>query len=285
MSSPHVHRDRLGRSDRADLTALQGSQELHLEARRHLADLVEQQRAAVGFLEQAVLGPARPGEGAAHVTKELRLQQGLGQRTAVDGHEGSPRPIAGVVDGLGDELLARPRFTPDEHGGARGRDPPHQLHHLGHLGGAREQPGQAVPVTHLGPEIRVLPPQGLLAEGPLDAVNQLVGLPAFLEVVDGPELDRFLGRLPAGVRGEEDDVGVRAVGPGGPEDVQPVAVRHAEIRHDDLEGLIGEGLDRDPDPLGLRHSVAALPEQQRQGGPGRGFVIDDQDRRQLTPPR
>jgi hypothetical protein len=51
------------------------------------------------------------------------------------------------------------------------------------------------------------------------------------------------------------------VGPGGPQHVQAVAVRHAEIRHDDLEGLVGEGLDRGPDAVGLRHPVVALPEQ------------------------
>jgi hypothetical protein len=146
-------------------------QELDLKTRRHLADLVEQQRAPVGFREQALLGPAGPGEGPTHVPEDLRLQQRLGQRAAVDGDEGPARPLAGVMDGLGDDLLARPRFTLDEHGGARGRDPPHQLHYLGHLGGGREQAGQTVPVTHLGAEVRVLPPQGLRAEGALDAVE------------------------------------------------------------------------------------------------------------------
>ena len=40
-------------ADRADVVLLQHAQQLHLQAHRHVADLVEQQRAAVGGLEQA----------------------------------------------------------------------------------------------------------------------------------------------------------------------------------------------------------------------------------------
>ena len=49
----HVDRDGVGGADGADLVLLQHAQQLHLQAHRHVADLVEQQRAAVGRLEQA----------------------------------------------------------------------------------------------------------------------------------------------------------------------------------------------------------------------------------------
>ena len=41
------------RTDRPDLALLQDAQQLHLERRAHLADLVEEDRAAVGELEHA----------------------------------------------------------------------------------------------------------------------------------------------------------------------------------------------------------------------------------------
>jgi glutamyl-tRNA reductase len=46
---------------------------------RHLADLVEEQRAAVGGLEEADLLAIGAGERAALVAEQLALEQGLGQ--------------------------------------------------------------------------------------------------------------------------------------------------------------------------------------------------------------
>ena len=51
----HVDRDRIGAADRADHVLLQHAQQLHLQAHRHVADLIEHQRAAVGRLEQAAV--------------------------------------------------------------------------------------------------------------------------------------------------------------------------------------------------------------------------------------
>ena len=42
-------------ADRADQVLLQHAQQLDLQAHRHVADLIEQQRAAFGGLEQAAM--------------------------------------------------------------------------------------------------------------------------------------------------------------------------------------------------------------------------------------
>src|SRR5205807_6743515 len=72
---------------RADLPLLQHAQELRLERRAGLRDLVEEERAAARHLEEALtaLGGAR--EGAAPVAEELALEQALGERSTVDGDE------------------------------------------------------------------------------------------------------------------------------------------------------------------------------------------------------
>ena len=49
---PHVERHLLVAADRADLPFLQGPQQFGLHRQRHLADFVQQQRAAVGLQEQ-----------------------------------------------------------------------------------------------------------------------------------------------------------------------------------------------------------------------------------------
>jgi hypothetical protein len=73
---------------------------------RHLADFVEEHRAAVRRFEQPALLRARVGEGAALVPEQLALQNLLGQRRAGDVHERPRRPIAGVVQHLRREILA-----------------------------------------------------------------------------------------------------------------------------------------------------------------------------------
>ena len=92
----HAHVDGRGlrRAEPPDLAALQRAQELHLERGRHLGDLVQEQRAAVGLLEQAELADGGAGERAPHVAEELRLEQRLGHRAAVDGHEAGARARA-----------------------------------------------------------------------------------------------------------------------------------------------------------------------------------------------
>src|SRR5262244_2078835 len=73
-----------------------------------------------------------------------------------------------------------------------------------------------------------------------------------LEVVAGAELDRFLGRFPPGIGGEEDDVRLRTVGAGGPEHLEAVAIRHPQIRHDHVEPIVRERLD------GGRHALTSV---------------------------
>ena len=74
-------------ADAEDDALLQRAQELHLEVQRQLADLVEEERAAVGDLELARARRDGAGEGALHVAEELTLDEVLGDGAAVDDDE------------------------------------------------------------------------------------------------------------------------------------------------------------------------------------------------------
>ena len=76
------------RADGIDLAVLQGAQQLHLGVERQLADLVEEQRAPVGFEEFADAFLDGAGEGALLVAEQDALDQVLGDRAAIDGDEG-----------------------------------------------------------------------------------------------------------------------------------------------------------------------------------------------------
>ena len=79
---------------RSNSLVLQEAQQLGLQRRRDLADLVEEERAALGGLDAPGLVADRAGEGAARVAEQLAREQLLGQRRAVHGDEG-PRRRAG----------------------------------------------------------------------------------------------------------------------------------------------------------------------------------------------
>ena len=87
----HVAADRHVIADALEHALLQHAQQLHLHRQAHVADLVEEQRAALGDLEAALAGGDRAGEGAFLVAEQLAFEQ-LGRNgAAVDGDE---RPLA-----------------------------------------------------------------------------------------------------------------------------------------------------------------------------------------------
>jgi hypothetical protein len=76
----HIHRHRARAAHRADLAFLQGTQQLDLEGRRGVADLVEEQRAAVGLLKEADAVFVGAGEGTLLVAEEFASSRVSGRR-------------------------------------------------------------------------------------------------------------------------------------------------------------------------------------------------------------
>ena len=70
----HVHLVRAGGADLFDLPLLNQPQNSNLQFQRHLADFVEQDGAAVGHFNLALLVSQRAGERTLHVSEQLRFQ-------------------------------------------------------------------------------------------------------------------------------------------------------------------------------------------------------------------
>ena len=64
-----------GRADAHEGAGLEHAQQLDLQLERHLGDLVEEQRAAVGALEEALVLAVGAGEAALLVAEQLALDQ------------------------------------------------------------------------------------------------------------------------------------------------------------------------------------------------------------------
>ena len=79
-----IDRHRLQRAERPDFAVLQHPQQPRLQCQRHVADLVEKQRAAVGLHDQPLRAVApRAGEGAGLVAEQLGIDQAFRHRRAV----------------------------------------------------------------------------------------------------------------------------------------------------------------------------------------------------------
>ena len=90
----HVGAQRLAPADALEGALLEEAQELALDVERQIADLVEEQRAALGELDLAGDAAIGAGERAALVAEELALDELRRQRRAVDGDERPALPRA-----------------------------------------------------------------------------------------------------------------------------------------------------------------------------------------------
>ena len=91
---------------------LQHAEQPRLRLHRHVADLVEEERAAFRLLEAPGGARLRAGEGAALMAEQLRFDQVARDRRHVDGDERPVAPLAVVMQRARDELLAGARTRP-----------------------------------------------------------------------------------------------------------------------------------------------------------------------------
>src|SRR5689334_15134126 len=110
-----VDGERLRRADGSYLHLLEHSQQLHLKRWRQLRDLVQENRALIRAAEQTERIGHSAGEGAAHMSEELGLQQILRNRAAVHRDERALRARRQTVNGCGHQLFAGSALAFDEH--------------------------------------------------------------------------------------------------------------------------------------------------------------------------
>ncbi len=135
----HVDAHILPSAQPRELAVLEHLQQLRLQWRPHLADLVEEHRAVVRELELARLVLDRPGEGAALEAEQLRLEQLGRQRRAIDFDEGPAASRRSGMNAARHQLLSGAALTTDEHGHVGVGDAVDELTHFSHLLAGAEQ--------------------------------------------------------------------------------------------------------------------------------------------------
>ena len=137
---PHVDPPRQALAEPPHLALLQHPQQHALGDQRQVADLVEEDGAAVRGLEDARAVAVGAGEGAAGVAEEVGEQQGLRQRGAVDRHERRRGARARAMDPAGDQLLAGAALAEDQDRQVAGREARDPIERRGERRALPDQP-------------------------------------------------------------------------------------------------------------------------------------------------
>jgi hypothetical protein len=112
---PHADTHRSLPSNANHFAVLQHTQESHLGRGGELANLVQEQRSAVGLLEPALAPRHCARERALLVAEQLGVDQLGSDRAAIHASERSFAKRRVVVDGAGDDLLPGSCFSEQQH--------------------------------------------------------------------------------------------------------------------------------------------------------------------------
>ncbi len=270
---------RLAAADRLDFAFLQGAQQLHLRRQRQFADLVEEQRAAVGLDELAGVLLGGAGEGTLLVAEQDRLDQVLGNGAAIDGDKGLGLARARAVDGAREQFLAGAGFAFDQHGdgGTRRflRRAQHRLH------GARTGDDVGDGKRAVMPALDALQFAGERTRGQRIAQRDLQPLGA-------GRLDHEIGGarahgrdyiVDAAMRSLYDHRDVEACLAHARQHAEPVEIGHHQVEHhavDTRSVRAGEQAQRGIAALGGERPVAKALHHRFQKPALDGIVVDDE---------
>ena len=110
----HVGLDRSMAAHAVKLSVGQDPQQAGLQLGRHVTDFVQEQRAAFGLFKPAATPGLGAGKRPSLVAEQLAFQQVARNGGGIDGDKGFGRAGRMAVQGLGNQLFARARFTGDQ---------------------------------------------------------------------------------------------------------------------------------------------------------------------------
>ncbi len=272
----HIDLDRLRAADRSYLVVLEHAQELGLEARSHVPDFVEEERAAIGALEQAALGRDGSRERAAHVAEQLALEQSLRNRGAVDREEGLVHATAVVMQCARHHLLARSALARDQDARVDVRGAADHREHVAHrraLADELLEAGAAVRTAQLA----VVVFHRAAIERALHGANHFFGLERLGRVAERTRAHRVHCGVDAAERGHEHDRRVGAQLAQIADQLESRLARHLDVGEDDVEVGLARQLERGARGRSFRNHVTLLAEQRLEHLAHRAVVFDEQE--------
>ncbi len=165
--------------------------------------------------------------------EEGALHEGFGQGGAIHHDKVLFGPGAVIVDGPGEEFLARPGFPRDEHVGVAFGGLRQKVHDRFHLLAAADDLGKGFPFQgRMGWTGGLF---GAVLEGAEEGKGHGLQVGRSLHVVPGPLLNGHFRFIRVGRIGENDDFRMRAASQHFRKPVQAVSIRHQGIEIHDIE--------------------------------------------------
>ena len=259
------------------LLLLQHAQQLDLRVGRHLADLVEEQRAAIGRLDQAALVGQGPREGAALVAEQLGLEQLARNGPAVDLDDRTVDARTALVDGVGDQFLARAVLAANQDRGIGRRHQRDQVEQPPHRRRRADEPSEPVAPLVAHAEARCLGVQVAMGEGLVEDRLEHCELDGLLDEVEGAFAHGFDGQRHAAVPREhhhfDQRVGILEMA----QDLETALIGQLVIEQHDVRAVRREGGQRRLAVGRHGHLVLLALEGQLEPLVALGLVIDVED--------
>ena len=248
------------------------AQQLHLNRRVNLANLIEKQRAAIGLLKPPDAPFVCAGEGAFLMAEQFAFQKRRRQRCAMDGDHRLLGARAEVVNRLGDEFLARAAFAQHKHTRACGGDLLDDFKNFLHHRRLADDIFDAELRVNLRTQLAIFRFQFVGAQGACDAHLQFVNLhPPLGNVIIRALPHRVHGHFLAAVSGHQNANRRLAQRFGALDEVQPAHARHALIRQQHIKRVLLQQPHRALAILGEVHIVPIL--QRRTQSLPRGLLV------------
>ena len=267
----HIHAHRCLPANAEELVLRQYPEQACLKRCRHVADLIQKQRAAVGLLEAAQASPFSPCKGPALVSEQFRFQQLGGDGRCIQRDERLVGPGRILMQRPGHQFLAGAGLTGDENRHAGTGQTADRTENLLHRGCLTDHPRRGR--RYRRGDLFASLPGGLGHQ--FDGFVDIERLGQVFESAAPIGADRAV-QIREGGDDDDRNVGV----PTGElfHQVQPAHVGHANVGDDDIRLLAGER----PEERSARFEAPRRHLRQRQGllqHPAHGFVIvNDPDR-------
>ena len=195
----------------------------------------------MGELEETLALADRAREGALLVPEQLRLEQLVQQRGAVDGQKRLIAPLADPVHVARGQLLAAAALALDEDVRVRVARARQELPQPLYGAALALHGGLGLMLEDNAPQGPVLVAEPTVLGGPGHDLVELAQAEGLGDIVEGAELEGLDGGLDLGIARDDDDLGVIALRPHGLQDLDAVLAGHAQVHEDDVELLPGEG--------------------------------------------
>ncbi len=206
-----VGADGLVAADAGEFGFLKDAQEFALGGEGHFSDFVQKEGAAVALLEASDALTVGAGEGTFFMAEEFALEEILRDGGAVDGEEAVTAALAVVMNGAGDEFLARSALAGDHDGGFAARDASDHFKDLLHRLGLTDDFILMLFDGELGLEGTGALLLGVDFEGCLDDDFEIEGELLFADEIKGTEFHGFDDGLGCSEGTVDDDHGIRGM--------------------------------------------------------------------------